>query len=74
MLTMRVKSIINNYALLCINYFITILKYHLTAQTLNDTLPIVVVLWMLEGPTAGGAHAWAPFLPLMRLLSHYHTL
>ena len=27
----------------------------------------VVVLWMLEGPTAGGAHAWAPFFILKNI-------
>ena len=33
----------------------------LTIYVFNGILLIVVVLWMLVGPIAGGAHAWAPF-------------
>ena len=34
----------------------------MTKDFFDDIFSVVVVLWMLEGPTAGGAHAWAPFL------------
>ena len=33
----------------------------MTTYHSNDIVLVVVVLWMLEGPTAVGAHAWAPF-------------
>ena len=48
-------------------------KFQLTILLLWSILSVVVVLWMLEGPTAGGAHAWAPFLLLAKEGLFYGT-